>query len=152
MKVKSNYVIFRVGDNDFGIEIQYVISIEKVTEITGLPQMPDYIKGITNIRGQMKGVIDAAALLFNQSIEIDESTRFLLLDIHQSDIALMVSKTNEILSIDEEEIKPIDSINATSEIFKGVALIDNRMISILNIEKLLSTLDALETVSAVHLG
>ncbi|RTZ54328.1 purine-binding chemotaxis protein CheW [Bacillus sp. SAJ1] len=152
MKVKSNYVIFRVGDNDFGIEIQYVISIEKVTEITCLPQMPDYIKGITNLRGQMKGVIDAATLLFNQSIEIDESTRFLLLDIHQSDIALMVSKTNEILSIDEEEIKPIDSINATSEIFKGVALIDNRMISILNIEKLLSTLDALETVSAVHLG
>lgn len=152
MKVKSNYVIFRVGDNDFGIEIQYVISIEKVTEITCLPQMPDYIKGITNIRGQMKGVIDAATLLFNQSIEIDESTRFLLLDIHQSDIALMVSKTNEILSIDEAEIKPIDSINATSEIFKGVALIDNRMISILNIEKLFSTLDALETVSAVHLG
>ncbi|KQL52804.1 hypothetical protein AN964_04230 [Heyndrickxia shackletonii] len=150
--MKSNYVIFRVGDNDFGIEIQYVISIEKVTEITCLPQMPDYIKGITNLRGQMKGVIDAATLLFNQSIEIDESTRFLLLDIHQSDIALMVSKTNEILSIDEEEIKPIDSINATSEIFKGVALIDNRMISILNIEKLLSTLDALETVSAVHLG
>lgn len=152
MKVKSNYVIFRVGDNDFGIEIQYVISIEKVTEITCLPQMPDYIKGITNIRGQMKGVIDLATLLFNQSIEIDESTRFLLLDIHQSDIALMVSKTNEILSIDEAEIKPIDSINATSEIFKGVALIDNRMISILNIEKLFSTLDALETVSAVHLG
>ncbi|MEK5389814.1 chemotaxis protein CheW [Margalitia sp. FSL K6-0131] len=150
--MKSNYVIFRVGDNDFGIEIQYVISIEKVTEITCLPQMPDYIKGITNIRGQMKGVIDAATLLFNQSIEIDESTRFLLLDIHQSDIALMVSKTNEILSIDEAEIKPIDSINATSEIFKGVALIDNRMISILNIEKLFSTLDALETVSAVHLG
>lgn len=150
--MKSNYVIFRVGDNDLGIEIQYVISIEKVTEITCLPQMPDYIKGITNLRGQMKGVIDAATLLFNQSIEIDESTRFLLLDIHQSDIALMVSKTNEILSIDEEEIKPIDSINATSEIFKGVALIDNRMISILNIEKLFSTLDALETVSAVHLG
>lgn len=150
--MKSSYVIFHVGENAFGIEIQYVISIEKVTEITCLPQMPDYIKGITNIRGQMKCVVDSSTLLFNQSIEIDESTRFLLLDINESNIALMVSNTNEILSIDEEEIKPIDSIGTSSEIFTGVALKEDRMISILNIETLLLKLESLETVFVDHIG
>ncbi|MGV3463664.1 MAG: chemotaxis protein CheW [Heyndrickxia sp.] len=149
--MKRSYVIFRVGENHFGIDIQYVISIEKVSDITCLPQSPDYIKGITNARGQMKCVIDSATLLFNQSIEIDENTRFLLLDLDPSNIALMVSRTNEILSIEEEEIKPIDSIGTPSDIFKGVAVVEDRMISILDIEMVLSKLEALETVSATHL-
>ncbi|NAW44954.1 chemotaxis protein CheW, partial [Salmonella sp. gx-f4] len=97
--MKTSYVIFRVGENDYGIDIQYVLSIEKLTDITCLPQTPDYIKGITNARGQLRCIIDSGILLFNQSIEIDEHTRFLLLDLEPSNIALMVSKTNEILSI-----------------------------------------------------
>ncbi|PKR86433.1 chemotaxis protein CheW [Heyndrickxia camelliae] len=146
--MKTSYVIFRVGENDYGIDIQYVLSIEKVTDITCLPQTPDYIKGITNARGQLRCIIDSGILLFNQSIEIDEHTRFLLLDLEPSNIALMVSKTNEILSIEEEEIKPMESMGTSTDIFKGVALLDERMVSILDIETLLSKMGILEIVSS----
>jgi purine-binding chemotaxis protein CheW len=145
-ELKSTFLVFNIGNSLFGIDIQHIVSIEKVSNITDLPQMPEYIKGIVNLRGQIMCVIDSSKLLYNHSIPIDENTRFILLEINRTTVALMVPKTNEILDIDLELIKTVDSIGTTVGVLKGVALLENRMISIINLEELFSTIEDLESI------
>jgi purine-binding chemotaxis protein CheW len=144
--MRTAFVIFKVEDSLFGIDIQHIVSIEKVSEITDLPQMPEFIQGIINIRGSIVPVIDAPKLLFNQDIQINENTRLILTDVNQLTFALRVPRTNEILDIDKEVIKPVNFMGSSVDLLQGTVLQEGRIISIINLEALLSSIQHLDTV------
>ncbi|PLR99050.1 chemotaxis protein CheW [Bacillus sp. T33-2] len=144
--MRTAFVIFNVGDSLFGIDIQKIVSIEKVSEITNLPQIPEYIQGIINIRGSIVPVIDSPKLLFNQNIQINENTRFILTDVNQLTFALMVPRANEILDIDTELIKPVNLMASSVDLLEGTVLQGGRIISIINLESLFSSILHLDTV------
>lgn len=148
-KLKTNFVLFNIENGTYGIDINHIVSIEKISEATTTPQMPDYMRGIVNIRGQVMPIIDSKKLLFNQFTCIDQNTRYILIETDQTTIALLVGDTNEIINIDTSLIKPISLLGSSNSVtfLKGVALLDERLISIIDIEQLISAIESINQLN-----
>jgi purine-binding chemotaxis protein CheW len=137
--MKRKFVIFNVQQEEYGIDIVNVLSIEKNSQVTSLPQTPNYMLGIVNIRGHVMPVVDSNYLLFNNQLKIVEDTRFLMLEDQGRMIALIVESTNEIIEVDDEYIRPVDMVKPNSYI-EGVVVEENRIISILKSDEMLSNI------------
>ncbi|OMP67004.1 chemotaxis protein CheW [Domibacillus epiphyticus] len=145
--MNDKFLLFDIKKSMYGMGIQNVVSIEKVTEASPFPNMPEYVVGMVQIRGQIIVVIDMSSLLYNNSSQIDNDTRFILVERNETVIALMVERANEIINIEENEIKPVHSIETGTETFIiGAALEENRIITILDIEKLLTSLQDIDAI------
>jgi purine-binding chemotaxis protein CheW len=148
--MKTNFVLFTIESGVYGIDINNIVSIEKVTETTPTPQMPDYMLGIISIRGQVMPIIDSKKLLFNQFSNIDQNSRYLLIETSNTTIALMVESTNEIINFDKSLIKPINLFGTSNNqnFLEGIALLDDRIVFIIDTNQLsLSlTIEDIETI------
>jgi len=137
--MKRTFIIFKARGAEYGIDLQKVVSIERNSKVTPLPQVPDYMVGIVSIRGKVIPVIDSNFLLFQKHLQEEEEPRYILLEVQGSTIALMVESTNEILEIEDSLIKPVEMMNANYWI-EGVALKGNRIISIIESGEMISTI------------
>ncbi|RFU70791.1 chemotaxis protein CheW [Peribacillus saganii] len=145
--MENTYVLFSVMNGSYGIDINNIVSIEKVTDTTHIPQMPNYMLGIVNIREQIIPVIDCSKILYNYSIQSDENTRYILIEVNGTVIALMVERTNQILDLNEDDIRPLHSIGTGNIPFlHGVAMHDDVITSIINIEEFFSSLKDVELI------
>lgn len=104
--LKGKYLIFSMGEELYGIEIRYITEIIGVQPITEVPEMPDYIKGITNLRGKIIPVIDAR-LRFRKAVRAyDDRTCIVVLDTDGIPVGLVVDSVSEVLSMEDEDIAP----------------------------------------------
>lgn len=143
----ETFVLFEVHNVIYGMDIQNVVSIEKAKELSTIPKIPEYMVGIVNIRGQIIPVMDTSSLLCNHNIKINEHTRYILIETNETIIALMVEKMNEIIEIASDEVKPVKSLaTGSNDFIKGVALQENRIITMLDIDILLSSLNDIDLI------
>lgn len=130
---------FRNGDEFFGVPINKVREIVRVPEITPVPDMPEFLKGVINLRGRIIAVVDMSKRLGTGGSSNKKSNRVLILEIGGSLTGLIVDSVSEIVKIDEESITPppemVSSIGA--EYVKGVGKLRDRLFVLLEIEKLL---------------
>ncbi|PLT32585.1 chemotaxis protein CheW [Bacillus sp. V5-8f] len=139
--MKETFVLFSVGNGNFAMNIQNVVSIDKLAEISDVPETADFIIGMVTIRGQIIPVVDMTKLLFKRSSSIDEHARYILVENSGTIVAFMVEKTNEILDISMDQVKPMDALSTgTTAFIKGVTMLENRIITLLDTEKLFTTL------------
>ncbi|MCT8138088.1 chemotaxis protein CheW [Anaerobacillus sp. CMMVII] len=147
--MNTNFVLFTIDSGTYGIDISNIISIEKVSETTPTPQMPDYMVGIINIREQVMPIIDCKKLLFSQSSDINENTRYILIETKHTTIALMVESTNEIINFDTSLIKPVHLLGSSNQTYlEGVVLLEDRIISIINTTELTAAIEDLKNIQA----
>ncbi len=141
--MNTNYVLFTIGSSTYGIDIKNIISIEKTSETTPTPQMPDYMVGLVNVRGQIMPIIDCTRLLYHEPSQVDQNSRYILIETDQATIALLVESTNEIITFDSSLIKPVQlyGTNSAQNYLEGVALLEERIISIIDIDKILANVD-----------
>jgi len=104
--LKNMYLTFRLGSEDYGIEIRYVTEIVGMQKITEVPDMPVFVKGVVNLRGQVIPVIDMRLRFNMQSCEYDERTCIVVVNIGGSQVGLVVDTVNEVRNIDDEQISP----------------------------------------------
>jgi purine-binding chemotaxis protein CheW len=101
----GKYLTFALAKEEFGIEILKVREIIGHMAITAVPQMPDYVKGVINLRGQVIPVIDLRSRFGMEGKEITEQTCIIVVDIHQSDrsfnAGLVVDRVQEVLNIEK---------------------------------------------------
>jgi purine-binding chemotaxis protein CheW len=141
------FILFDVKTSGYGMGIQNVVSIEKVTESTNLPGTPEYMNGVVNIRGQVIPVIDMSTLLYNQPIQLSEHTCYILIETNETVIAFIVDKVSEIINLDEDQVRPVDLLGINTGTFiKGVAVKENLNVIILDIEELLSSLVDIDVI------
>lgn len=130
---------FRNGDEFFGVPISKVREIVRVPEITPVPDMPDFLKGVINLRGRIVAVVDLNRRLGTAASGAKKNSRVLILDIEGSLTGLIVDSVSEIIKLDEESIEPppemISSIGA--EYVSGLGRNKERLFVLLEIEKLL---------------
>jgi purine-binding chemotaxis protein CheW len=140
--MEKQLVIFELGSENFGIEIASVEGINKMLEITKIPQSPDYMEGITNLRGSVLPVIDLSKRFGMVPQERNNDTRIMVANVEGLKVGMIVSAVSEVLTIDDSVIEPppplASSIN--SEYIVGVAKIDKRLVILLDLGKVL-TLD-----------
>jgi purine-binding chemotaxis protein CheW len=139
-------VIFKLDKEEYGLDIMKVITIEKYQEVVKVPNTPEYITGIINLRG---GVLPIYCLRkkFNlQEKEPDDNTKIIVTVTNGMKIGFIVDSVQEILNIDEANIEETPKIvtGINRKYIKSIAKIDNRMIIIVDIDLIISEEEQIE--------
>jgi len=145
-------VNFRLRDEEFGVDIGSVKEIIRMAEITHIPDAPSFIHGVTNLRGQVIAVIDLAKQFgLAPRQDLGESARIVVTEIKEQTVGMLVDEVPEVLKIPSANIEPAPELIQTEvkkDYIKGVGKLDNRLIIILDLEKLLAPHEAEELTKA----
>ncbi len=108
---KGKYMTFQIGDEYYGIAINYVNEIVNIQSITGVPEVEDYIKGLINIRGKIIPVIDVKVRFRQEPVQYTDRTCIILIDVNSTMVGLIVEKIADVITINEKDIIPPPSLN-----------------------------------------
>lgn len=144
---KDKYLTFHLGKETYGIEIRHVTEIIVMQEITVVPDMPDFIIGVINLRGHVISVMDIRARFNMEAREYDDRTCIIVVQINDISVGLIVDTVNEVIDIPESNMDPPPRTHSGigSSYIKGMGKVDNGVKILLDIEKILYE-DELEKV------
>ncbi len=145
---EGKYLTFHMAGEDYGIEIRHVTEIIGIQRITEVPDMPDFIKGVVNLRGKVIPVMDVRARFHLPSREYDERTCIIVVNYNDASVGLVVDQVNEVADIPSENIEPPPRSTAggSSQYIQGMGKMGEQVKILLNIGKLLydSELDTID--------
>lgn len=146
---KGRFLTFQLGNESYGIEIRYVTEIIGIQPITEVPEMPEYIKGIINLRGKIIPVMDVRLRFKKEPREYNDRTCVIVIDIRDISIGLIVDTVCEVLSIPEENIVEPPQMNKgfNNRYIKQIGKVGSDVKLLLDSEKLLSE-DELEDLNS----
>jgi purine-binding chemotaxis protein CheW len=109
-------------------------------EITAVPQTPDFVEGVINLRGKVTPVVDLRKKLGVAVAEKSDENRIVVMDIGGQDIGMVVDAVNEVLRISADSVEPPSSVvtTAESDYIMGIAKLDSKLIILLNLSRVLS--------------
>ncbi len=137
--LKGKYLIFSMGTEMYGMEIKYITEIIGIQPITAVPEMPDYVRGITNLRGKIIPVMDARLRFKKAARDYDDRTCIIVIDTNDISIGLIVDSVSEVLAMSDEDIAPPPEINKGGHRYiKGVGKAGGNVKLLLDCEKLLT--------------
>ncbi len=135
-------VNFRLREEEIGVDVASVREITRVGDITHIPEAPSFIRGVTNLRGQIIAVIDLAKQFgFPPRDELSDSARIVITEVKGQTVGMLVDEVPEVLKIPVENIEPTPELvqsGVEKQYIKGVAKLENRLIVLLDLEKVLS--------------
>ncbi len=137
--MKGRYLAFRVHEEDYGIEIQYVTEIVGIQKIAAVPDMPDFIKGVINLRGQVIPVMDIRTRFRMPPKDYNERTCVIVVNYDEHPIGLVVDSVNEVTSIPETNVcePPRVAHNESARYISGIGKVGDEVRIILDVSKLL---------------
>ncbi|HEY8421095.1 MAG TPA: chemotaxis protein CheW [Thermoclostridium sp.] len=140
---KGKYLTFLLDKEVYAIEIKYVTEIIGFQPITEVPELPDYIKGIINLRGKIIPVMDVRLRFKKQPAEYNDRTCIIVIDVQNISVGLIVDNVSEVLSISDDSIVPPPEISRGTEnrYIKAIGKVENDVKLILDCNKLLSDKD-----------
>lgn len=132
-------IVFRLKNEEYGVDVQQVRSIERLEHITRVPNAPDFIKGVINLRGVVTPVIDLRKRFGMEQAAYTDQNRIIIVKMGEIEVGLIVDAANDVIDI------PLDQVEATPEIvggveaeyLTGVAKLGSRLLILLNLEKVL---------------
>lgn len=137
----KQYIIYRIDSDEYGADINTVSVIEKMLNITRVPKTPTYIKGVINLRGEVIPVMDLRTRFGLSEKEADDDTRIIIATINDISYGIIVDSVTEVLHIDETSIESVSGFNNINlDYVNGVAKSGSRLITLLNLEKLIAEL------------
>ena len=134
-------IVFDLGDEEYGANINQVREIIRTGMITPIPDSPDFIRGISNIRGEVPVIIDLKSRFFLPAVKREIEDRHIIITEQDKNIfGLLVDEVTEVLRIPESDIKSAPEIvtRIDREYVNGVITLDNRLIILLDLAKVLS--------------
>ncbi len=136
---KDKYLSFRLASEDYGIEIRHIIEIIVMQEITRVPDMPNFIIGVINLRGNVISVMDIRLRFNLESRDYDDRTCIIVVKINEISIGLLVDTVNEVVDIPEDQIDPPPRTHSGvgSSFIQGMGKLDGNVKILLDIEKIL---------------
>jgi purine-binding chemotaxis protein CheW len=130
-------VSFNIGSEEFGVEILKVQEINRMVEITRVPQAPHYVEGVINLRGKVIPIIDLRKRFSLEVKEYDKNTRIVVVDINGNIMGMIVDAVSEVLRLSSSTIEPPPEIvtGVNAEYIKGVAKLEDRLLIFLDLSK-----------------
>ncbi|MBU5488449.1 chemotaxis protein CheW [Clostridium sp. MSJ-8] len=134
-------VVFKLGDEHFAVETEKVQAINDMMEVTRVPKSPKYIKGLINLRGSIKSLVDINLLLNLKTV--NEPNTIIILKVQEEEIGITVDEVEEVLDIDEKEIQQLENsntgaTNANSQYIRGIINVEGKLLTIIDIDNLLN--------------
>ena len=139
-QAERQLVVFDLSAEAYGVDIGAVREIIRMQEITAVPQTPDFVEGVINLRGKVTPVVDLRKKLGVAVAERSDENRIVVMDIGGQDIGMVVDAVNEVLRISADSVEPPSSVVSTAEAdyIMGIAKLDSKLIILLNLGKVLS--------------
>ena len=135
---KGKFLTFSLGAEYYGIDIMYVTEIVGIQPITVVPELPDFIKGIINLRGKIIPVMDARLKFKKEPREYNDRTCIIVIDVLELSIGIIVDAVSEVMNISDENIVPPPNLNTSGRKYiKSVGKSEENVTLILDCEKLL---------------
>jgi purine-binding chemotaxis protein CheW len=136
---ENKYVIFRLEDESYGINIDDVRSIEKIQDYTRVPNTKEYVKGVMNLRGEVIPIVDLRKKLGLSEKEVNSSSRVIVVSKNDVKVGLLVDSSSEVIEIDKNDIDnpPSTGNKDFKDYIKGIGKVNKRLIILIDLEKLL---------------
>lgn len=160
MDKEIQVVGFRVGRETFGLPISIVREIIRVPEITSVPNAPDYIEGVVNLRGRIIPIIDMRKRFGEKSTEASNKNRIVVVEVDNRSVGLIVNSASEVLRIPPSEIEAPHSVFHEGELdyITGVGKLKGRLVILLDLKRILQNRElrgleeAVDSAAAVPVG
>lgn len=136
-------IVFQLADNEYAIPVSHVQGIEKLMHITRVPKTTRYVKGVINLRGVVTPIIDLRER-FNLPVSPnEETTRIIIITLEDMEVGFVVDSANDVLDIAATSIEQQPEVVGSLEedFISGVAKLDNRLLILLHLDKVLNPLD-----------
>jgi purine-binding chemotaxis protein CheW len=136
-------VTFSISDEEFGVDILKVQEIIRTMEISKVPRSPDFVEGVINLRGKVIPIIDLRRRFGLEYKEHDKDTRIIVIEIAEVIVGFVVDAVSEVLRIPANTVEPPPPVVAgmDSEYISGVGKLENSLLILLDLDKLLSSDD-----------
>ncbi len=136
-------VTFSIGEEEFGVDILKVQEIIRTMEITKVPRAQDFVEGVINLRGKVIPIIDLRRRFGLDSKAHDKHTRLIVIEINNMIVGFVVDSVSEVLRIPASTVEPPPPVVAgmESEYISGVGKLQDRLLILLDLDKLLSNED-----------
>lgn len=139
MAEMTKYIVFKLKEQSFGVNVQQVISIERLQQITEVPRTSAFIKGVTELRGETTPVIDLKERLHFDETENTDDTRILVVSVQEMQIGLIVDAATEVKDIADDAIQQAPKLvgGIRDTFLRGVAKVDENLLILLDLEKII---------------
>ena len=146
---KGKHLIFAIGSEEYGIEIKHVTEIIGIQTVTPVPELPEYVKGVINLRGKIIPVMDVRLRFNKEERKYDDRTCIIVVEIREISVGLIIDRVSEVINISDENISPPPQISKGfhHKYIKGIGKADNGVKLLLDCDKLLND-DDVESIAA----
>ena len=134
-------LVFTLGDEEYGIDILKVQEIRGYDQVTRIANTPSFIKGVTNLRGVIVPIVDLRVKFNQDDVEYDDNTVVIVLNLTQRVVGIVVDGVSDVLSLASDQIRPAPefAVTMSTEYLTGLGALGERMLILVNIEKLLNS-------------
>lgn len=137
---EKQYVIFKLGNEEYGVDIMNVKEISEFKESTHVPNSPYFVDGIINLRGEIIPIVNLKKRFKVSSSEIDSDTRIIVININDRNVGFVVDEASQVLRINDNDIDDAPEIIAgvDRQYITGVGKVGEKIIILLDLEKILT--------------
>ncbi len=146
----TNLVTFRLGSGEYAIDIMQAKEIIKMEKITLIPNAPDFVEGVINLRGNIIPIIDLKKRFNLEETEGDKNTGIIIVKIEDVDMGIIIDSISKVVSISNSDIQPPPPMlsGIGQKYIKGVGKLEDKLLVVLDLEKLFTTDEEDEEISA----
>ncbi|AIU72524.1 chemotaxis protein CheW [Hafnia alvei FB1] len=139
--VGQEFLVFTLGDEEYGIDILKVQEIRGYDQVTRIANTPAFIKGVTNLRGVIVPIIDLRVKFLQENVTYNDNTVVIVLNFSQRVVGIVVDGVSDVLSLTTDQIRPAPefAVTLSTEYLTGLGSLGERMLILVDIEKLLSS-------------
>ncbi|EIP3498428.1 chemotaxis protein CheW [Escherichia coli] len=137
----QEFLVFTLGDEEYGIDILKVQEIHGYDQVTRIANTPAFIKGVTNLRGVIVPIVDLRIKFSQVDVDYNDNTVVIVLNLGQRVVGIVVDGVSDVLSLTAEQIRPAPefAVTLSTEYLTGLGALGDRMLILVNIEKLLNS-------------
>lgn len=134
-------IVFALGEERYGVDISQVKEIIRPTTITRIPNAPEFIEGVVNLRGQITTIINLRTRFGKETKETDSETRIIVVEYENAVIGMIVDTVNEVKYLSSKNIDELPSIITSrddSKFLTGVGKLDDGLLTLMDLDKVFS--------------
>lgn len=135
------FLVFSLGEEEYAIDILKVQEIRGYENVTRIANAPDFIKGVTNLRGVIVPIVDLRIKFHLENVEYGGQTVVIVVNVADRIVGIVVDGVSDVMTLTPEQIKPAPEFGVTlsSDFLSGLGSLDDRMLVLVDIDKLLTS-------------
>ena len=133
-------VVFSVNDEEFGVDVSQVNIIERRMDIFKVPNTPDFVEGLVNLRGKVYTVFNMRKRFGIPAKDLDDNTKIIMVNTGSAIVGLIVDGVNEIIKVEDQDVEATPAVleGMKRKFINSIAKVDNRIVMLLNLETVLT--------------